>query len=76
MQMKTTGGDEIELNQEMLDGLKIRLRGPLFLPGDTGYEDSRTVWNAMIDSKPAVVVRCIGVADVIACVQFAQSSRT
>ena len=72
MQMKTTGGDEIELNQEMLDGLKIRLRGPLFLPGDTGYEDSRTVWNAMIDSKPAVVVRCIGVADVIACVQFAR----
>ncbi|HET9229030.1 MAG TPA: FAD-binding oxidoreductase [Thermoanaerobaculia bacterium] len=52
--------------------LKTRLRGPVLLPGEAGYEEARTVWNAMIDRKPALVVRCLGTADVIACVQFAR----
>jgi FAD/FMN-containing dehydrogenase len=50
----------------------MSLKGPVLVPGDAGYEDSRTVWNAMIDRTPAFVVRCIGVADVIACVKFAR----
>jgi FAD/FMN-containing dehydrogenase len=67
-------GREIDLKQDTFDGLKMRLRGPVFAPGDVGYEESRTVWNAMIDRKPAVVVRCLGVADVITCVQFARAN--
>jgi FAD/FMN-containing dehydrogenase len=67
-------GREIDLKQDKLEGLKTRLRGPLFMPGDAGYEESRTVWNAMIDRKPAVVARCLGSADVIACVQFAREN--
>jgi FAD/FMN-containing dehydrogenase len=72
MRVTTTQGREIDLNQDIFDGLKQRLRGPLFLPGDAGYEESRTVWNAMIDKKPAAVIRCLGTADVIACVRFAR----
>ncbi|HEX5715716.1 MAG TPA: FAD-binding oxidoreductase [Thermoanaerobaculia bacterium] len=60
------------MKQDVLNGLKMRLRGPVFVPGDAGYEESRTVWNAMIDRRPAMIVRCLGVADVIACVQFAR----
>jgi FAD/FMN-containing dehydrogenase len=71
---KTTEGREVELEQKMLDSLKTRLRGPVFIPGDAGYEESRTLWNAMIDRKPAVVARCSGMADVIACVQFAREN--
>jgi FAD/FMN-containing dehydrogenase len=74
MKAKTTEGREIDLKQETLDGLKVRLRGPVFLPGDAGYEESRTVWNAMIDRKPAAVARCLGSADVIACVHFAREN--
>jgi FAD/FMN-containing dehydrogenase len=74
MRVTTTEGREIELKQDTLDGLKMRLRGPLFVPGDVGHEESRTVWNAMIDRKPAVVARCRGTADVIACVQFAREN--
>jgi FAD/FMN-containing dehydrogenase len=74
MKAKTTEGREIDLEQRALDGLKMRLRGPVFVPGDAGYEESRTVWNAMIDRRPAVVARCRGIADVIACVQFARES--
>lgn len=74
MRVTTTHGREIDLKQNTFDGLKMRLRGKLFFPGDVGYEESRTVWNAMIDRKPAVVVRCLGSADVIACVQFAREN--
>jgi FAD/FMN-containing dehydrogenase len=65
---------EIELSPEKLDGLRARLRGPVIAPGDDGYETSRTVWNAMIDRKPAVVARCLGTADVVACVEFAREN--
>ena len=68
----TTDNREIELSQSTIDALKTRLRGPLLLPGDSGYDDSRTVWNAMIDRRPALVARCLGTADVTACVQFAR----
>jgi len=72
MRAKTTEGREFVLKQEMLDGLKTSLRGPVFLPGDAGYEESRTLWNGMIDRKPAAVVRCLGTADVVAAVRFAR----
>ena len=74
MRATTTQGREIDLKQDTFDGLKMRLRGPVFLLGDVGYEESRTVWNAMIDRKPAIVARCLGSADVIACVQFAREN--
>lgn len=72
MRAITTQGREIDLKQEALEALKLRVRGPVILPGDAGYEESRTVWNAMIDRKPAVIVRCLGAADVQACVQLAR----
>lgn len=55
-----------------LEDLKARLRGALLLPQDPGYDEARSVWNAMIDRRPALIVRCLGVADVVTCVQFAR----
>ena len=72
MKVKTLTDIEIELNQGVIDGLKLSLQGPVIVPGDSAYEDSRTVWNAMIDRNPAIVVRCLGIADVITCVRFAR----
>jgi FAD/FMN-containing dehydrogenase len=72
MTAQTLDDREIELTQAMLDSLKMRLRGPVFTPGELGYEESRTVWNAMIDRRPALVARCLGAADVIAGVRFAR----
>jgi FAD/FMN-containing dehydrogenase len=48
------------------------LRGQSLCPGEQGYDAGRTVANAMIDRRPAVIARCAGVADVIACVRFAR----
>jgi len=72
MAFKTLEGREIDLKQETIDELKMRLRGPVLSPGDVRYVESQTVWNAMIDRKPALVARCLGVADVITSVQFAR----
>jgi FAD/FMN-containing dehydrogenase len=69
----TTNAGTVALTDEQIRDLRGRLRGPLLLPGEPGYDESRSVWNAMIDRRPALVVRCLGVADVVACVNFARS---
>ncbi len=74
MTAKTKEGREIEVNQELINHLRTRLIGPVLAPGDAGYDESRTVWNAMIDRRPAIVARCLGVNDVIQCVQFARET--
>jgi len=60
------------LGPELAEKLRPQLRGPLLLPGDAGYEDARTVWNAMIQRRPGAIARCVGVADVVAGVRFAR----
>jgi FAD/FMN-containing dehydrogenase len=57
------------------DDLRAKLRGPLLLPGEPGYDDARSVWNAMIDRRPVAVVRCLGSADVMACVNAAREQK-
>jgi FAD/FMN-containing dehydrogenase len=53
--------------------LQTRLRGRTILPGDDDFDKARQVWNGMIDRKPAVIVRCAGVADVIESVNLARA---
>ncbi|HEY2806959.1 MAG TPA: FAD-binding oxidoreductase [Gemmatimonadales bacterium] len=60
------------LDKTLSDTLRAKLRGGLLLPGDSGYDDARSIWNAMIDRKPAAIVRALGVADVVATVGFAR----
>lgn len=48
------------------------LRGKAIRPADDGYATARRVYNAMIDCKPSMVVRCADVADVISSVNFAR----
>ena len=43
-------------------------------PGDSGYDAARKVYNGMIDKRPALIVRCVDVADVIAAVNYARSN--
>lgn len=62
----------VELDRTAIDELRARLRGPLLSANDPGYDDARSIWNAMIDRRPGAIARCLGVADVMAAVQFAR----
>jgi FAD/FMN-containing dehydrogenase len=62
------------LGEATVAELRQSVRGEILQPGDTGYEQARLVWNRMIDRRPALIVRCTGVADVIAAVRFARSN--
>ena len=52
--------------------LRGRLDGHLLRPGDTGYDRCRSVWNAMVDRRPRMIVRCASVDDVVAAVRTAR----
>jgi FAD/FMN-containing dehydrogenase len=59
------------VSEPVIEKFRPTLRGQSYCPGEPGYDATRTIPNAMIDRRPALIVRCSGGADVIACVQFA-----
>jgi FAD/FMN-containing dehydrogenase len=69
----TTSGAATGLTATALEQLKGQVRGELLCPGDAEYNSARTIHNGMIDRRPALIVRCAGVADVIQAVNFART---
>lgn len=70
--LKTLDGGTTTITAEELDVLRGGLRGEVTLPGEDGYEDARTIWNAMINRRPGAVIRCLGTSDVMKAVAFAR----
>lgn len=46
------------IDQGKVDAFRKTLRGPLYLEGDSGYNEFRFIWNGMIDRWPAGIARC------------------
>jgi FAD/FMN-containing dehydrogenase len=61
------------LDEADVQGLAAALRGDLIRPEDDRYDTARAVFNAMVDRRPALIVRCVGVSDVMRGVEFARS---
>ena len=72
---RASNGDTVAVPKERLDALRSSLRGSVLLPGDPPYDVARTLWNGMIDRRPAAIVRALGTADVIQTVNFARENR-
>lgn len=53
-----------------LDAFAAGLRGPVVRAGDLGYDESRKLYNAMIDKRPLAIAQCADVGDVITCINF------
>ena len=61
--------------QDTVAALRGKVRGVVALPGEDGYDAARTIWNAMVDRRPGLVVRCLGAADVIHAVKLARDEK-
>jgi FAD/FMN-containing dehydrogenase len=73
LRVTTMQGTDTVLKDTAIEAFRTRVRGELLRPVDAGYEEARHVWNGMIDRRPALIVCCTGVADVLAAVQFART---
>src|SRR5262245_12677348 len=62
---------------ETLEGMKAfkeKIKGRVVLPGDSDYDEIRKIWNAMIDRRPALIVRCAEAGDVQRSIVFAREN--
>ncbi len=71
--IRRSDGKSVTMDSSAVESLKAGLRGQLLFPGEDGYDKARTVWNAMIDRRPALVVHCTGVNDIKLAVDFART---
>ena len=60
------------LDSETIEAFVAGVRGAVLRPGDEGYDDARSIWNGLIDRRPALIVQCTGAADVVDAVNFAR----
>ncbi len=72
LRIVTSSGTGTVLEDTAVEAFKASLRGKLLTPDAAGYDEARTIWNAMIDRRPALIVRCAGNADVLRAVEFAR----
>ena len=75
LRVATTTGTDTVLEEVAVEEFKAGLRGEVLRPSEEGYEEARTVWNAMIDKRPALIARCAGAADVIHSFNFARTNK-
>jgi hypothetical protein len=69
---KSRSDAAISITETDIDEFRGSLRGSLVTSGDADYSEARSIWNGLVDRKPALIVRCSGTTDVVAAVKFAR----
>jgi FAD/FMN-containing dehydrogenase len=69
-EMQTDVNKVTGLSTDAITALRKKIRGDLIQPGDHQYDEARKVYNAMIDKRPALIIRCVDAADVSSAVAF------
>jgi FAD/FMN-containing dehydrogenase len=70
--VRTLDGGETTVGPDAVAGLASALQGGLLTSESSAYDETRAIWNAMIDRRPAAIVRCAGADDVVEAVSFAR----
>jgi len=63
-----------ELDSTSIETFQSKLKGKIVLPVDADYNETRKVYNGMIDKHPGMFVMCVDVADVIEAVNFGREN--
>ncbi len=63
-----------DLDASVIEAFKNQLRGEIVLPFDIDYDETRKVYNGMINKHPGMFVMCVNVADVIYAVNFGREN--
>jgi FAD/FMN-containing dehydrogenase len=63
-----------QMRRRIADQLSGRFKGDLIGPDHAEYRDRSTVWNAMVDKRPGLILRCTSTEDVAAAVNVARSN--
>lgn len=72
LDLKTNDGRKVTISPEQLQAFRAGFRGPVLTAEAPEFEETRKVWNAMIDRRPALIARCTGTRDVVAAIRFAR----
>jgi FAD/FMN-containing dehydrogenase len=72
LKINKLNGGIATITPEALGPFRAALGGQALLPGESGYDQARTVWNGTVDKHPGLVVRCAGPSDVIQALRFAR----
>ncbi len=72
LSLRSLDGTVKTIRAEDLQAFGGELRGTLIDAGSPNYDEARTIWNAMIDRRPGLIVRCCGAADAMSAVRFAR----
>lgn len=70
--VKTISNGAVNLDEATMTEFVASIRGNIIFPDDSAYDEARSLYNAMIDKRPALIVQCVDAADVIAAVDFAR----
>ncbi|GAA2410380.1 FAD-binding oxidoreductase [Streptomyces glaucosporus] len=62
------------LGDTALAGFRAGFAGTAVAPGDPAYDEARTLFNAMIDRRPAVIAQCGTVRDVAEAIRFGREN--
>jgi FAD/FMN-containing dehydrogenase len=75
LQVKVRTGGETTVKEQAIGTLKETLKGRILTPDSGEYDEVRSIWNAMIDRRPALIIRCANDADVVQAVRFARDHK-
>ena len=74
VQIQSQNGDIRTLSASAVERFRNTIWGEVVTPDAAGYDAARTLWNGMIDKKPAMIVQCGGATDVKTAVKFAREN--
>ncbi len=68
-------GGKVNVPTEAMHAFRAGFKGVVLTPEDAAYDETRRIWNAMIDRRPGLIARCTGTADVVQAVRFAREHK-